>query len=139
MIEGGLRKRGGGGGENSPISPPLDPRLDTLTSIVDDKGLSVGHWNVNDEVRKNLTRSNFFLIGKSGGPQVSNRNFLKTRHSDVPYAVPGFAIITVMIGYRALFEQSLSETRHRARKRGSEMSLVLLFYRKHSNFLGGYY
>ena len=27
MIEEGLRKKEGGGGENSPISPPLDPRL----------------------------------------------------------------------------------------------------------------
>ena len=28
----GLRERGGGGGENSPISPPLDPRLQLRAS-----------------------------------------------------------------------------------------------------------
>ena len=32
MIEEGFRKRGGGG-ENSPISPPLDPRL-SITGII---------------------------------------------------------------------------------------------------------
>jgi len=71
------------------ISPHFDLGLD-------DKGLRIGHWNVNRLSSKKFDQIKLFLIGKSGRAQVDilflTETFLKPDIPDVLYAVPGFSI-----------------------------------------------
>ena len=61
-----------------------------------DKGLRIGHWNVNRLSSAKFDQIKLFLIGKSGSPQVDilflTETFLKPDNPDVLYAVPGFSI-----------------------------------------------
>ena len=63
---------------------------------LDDKGLRIGHWNVNRLSSAKFDQIKLFLIGKSGSPQVDilflTETFLKPDIPDVLYAVPGFSI-----------------------------------------------
>ena len=72
------------------ISPYFDLGLD-------DKGLRIGHWNVNRLSSEKFDQIKFFfLIGKSGSAQVDilflTETFLKPDIPAVLYAVPGFSI-----------------------------------------------
>ena len=71
------------------ISPHFDLGLD-------DKGLRIGHWNVNRLSFEKVDQIKLFLIGKSGSPQVDTlfltETFLKPNIADVLYVVPGFSI-----------------------------------------------
>ena len=71
------------------ISPHFDLGLD-------DKGLRIGHWNVNRLSSEKFDQIKLFLIGKSGRAQVDTlflaETFLKPDIPDVLYAVPGFSI-----------------------------------------------
>ena len=74
---------------NNNIFPHFDLGLD-------DKGLRIGHWNVNRLSSAKFDQIKLFLIGKSGSPQVDilflTETFLKPDNPDVLYAVPGFSI-----------------------------------------------
>ena len=67
------------------ISPHFDLGLD-------DKGLRIGHWNVNRLSSEKFVEIKLFLIGKSGRAQVDilflTETFLKPDIADVLYAVP---------------------------------------------------
>ena len=71
------------------ISPHFDLGLD-------DKGLRIGHWNVNRLSSEKFDQIKLFLIAKSGRAQVDilflTETFLKPDIPDVLYAVPGFSI-----------------------------------------------
>ena len=71
------------------ISPHFDLGLD-------DKGLRIGHWNVNRLSSEKFDQIKFSLIGKSGSAQVDilflTETFLKPDIPDVLYADPGFSI-----------------------------------------------
>ena len=54
----------------------------------DDKGLRIGHWNVNRLSSEKFDQIKLFLIGKSGRAQVD----ILSDITDVLYAVPGFSI-----------------------------------------------
>ena len=60
------------------------------------KGLRIGHWNVNRLSSEKFDQIKLFLIGKSGRAQVDilfvTRTLLKPDIRDVLYAVPGFSI-----------------------------------------------
>ena len=62
----------------------------------DDKGLRIGHWNVNRLSSEKFDQIKLFLIGKSGHAQVDilflTETLLKPDIPDVLYAVPGFSI-----------------------------------------------
>ena len=62
---------------------------------LDNKGLRIGHWNVNRLTAK-FDQIKLFLTGKFGRPQVDlmflNETFLKHDIPDSLYAVPGFSI-----------------------------------------------
>ena len=62
---------------------------------LDDKGLRIGHWNVNRLSYEKFDQIKLFLIGKSGA-QVDilflTETFLKPDIPDVLYAVHGFSI-----------------------------------------------
>ena len=55
---------------------------------LDDKGLRIGHWNVNRLTSTKFDQIKLFLVGKSGRPQVDvlflNETFLKP---DIPYSL----------------------------------------------------
>jgi len=61
-----------------------------------DKGLRIGHWNVNHLTSAKFGQIKLFLLGKSGRPQVNvlllNETFLKRSIPDSLYAVPGFTL-----------------------------------------------
>ena len=63
---------------------------------LDNKGLRIGHWNVNRLTSTKFDQIKLFLVGKSGRPQVDvlflNETFLKPDIPDSLYAVPGFTI-----------------------------------------------
>ena len=63
---------------------------------LDDKGLRIGHWNVNRLSSEKFDQIKLFLIGKSGRAQVGilllTETLLKPDIPDVLYAVPGFSI-----------------------------------------------
>ena len=63
---------------------------------LDDKGLRIGHWNVNRLSSEKFDQIKLFLIGKSGRAQVDilflTETLLKPDIPDVLYAVPGFSI-----------------------------------------------
>ena len=71
------------------ISPHFDLGLD-------DKGLRIGHWNVNRLSSEKFDQIKLFLIRKSGRAQVDilflTETFLKPDIPDVLYAVPAFSI-----------------------------------------------
>ena len=63
---------------------------------MDDKGLRIGHWNVNRLTSTKFDQIKLFLAEESGRPQVDvlflNETFLKPCIPDSLYAVPGFTI-----------------------------------------------
>ena len=71
------------------ISPHFDLGLD-------DKGLQIGHSNVNRLKSEKFDQIKLFLIGKSGSPQADIlfliETFLKPDIADVLYAIPGFSV-----------------------------------------------
>lgn len=63
---------------------------------LDEKGLRIGHWNINHITSTKFDQIKLFLTGKFGKPQVDvlflNETFLKNDIPDSLYAVPGFTI-----------------------------------------------
>ena len=63
---------------------------------LDEKGIRIGHWNVNHLTLDKYDQIKLLLLGKFGKPQLDvlfiNESFLKPNVLDILYEVPGYSI-----------------------------------------------